>query len=386
MSKVGCWRRFAVVSALLSCLAGGAGHAAEPMPLTPQFKLDTSWPKLPLPDNWALASIGGIFLDARDHVWIYHSPRLLTQNILGASATPKRGACCVAGPFVIEIDKAGSVVQSWGGPSEKKGEQGYDWPSFEHGIYIDHKDNVWIGGSQTRVGRDGQPEDGMVLKFTRDGKFLMQIGGRGPSKGNLDPTQLGGPAAFAVDAEANEVLIADGYGNHRVIVFDADSGKFKRLWGAYGKPPTDEKLPPYDPSAPPSPQFRLVHGIAIARDGLVYVTDRLNDRVQVFKKDGTFVSEFIYDKETRGAGSVGNVAFWPDAKQSIMAINDPGNFQIRFARRSDGAALGTFGHFGTYAGQLHLNHQVEFDSEGNLYTSEDSRVQKFVPTNGRPKK
>jgi DNA-binding beta-propeller fold protein YncE len=374
MFKFKAWRRLAAVSAVVLSLTPVASHGADATKV-PQFKLDTSWPKLPLPDNWALASIGGIFLDAKDHVWIYHSPRILTQNILGASATPKRGNCCVAGPFVIEIDKAGNVVQSWGGPGE-----GYDWPSFEHGIYIDYKDNVWIGGSQTRVGRDGQPEDGMVLKFTRSGKFLMQIGGRGPSKGNLDPTQLSGPANFAVDAEANEVFIADGYGNHRVIVFDADSGKFKRLWGAYGKPPTDEKLPAYDPSAPPSPQFRLVHGIRIAKDGLVYVTDRLNDRVQVFKKDGTFVSEFIYDKDTRGAGSVGNVTFWPDAKQSLMAINDPGNFQIRLARRSDGATVGAFGHFGTYAGQLHLNHQVEFDSEGNLYTSEDSRVQKFVPS------
>jgi hypothetical protein len=372
MFKVVSWRRVAAVA--LMCLAPAVSFGAD-VTKVPQFKLDTTWPKLPLPDNWALASIGGIFPDARGHVWIVHSPRILTPNILGASATPKRGQCCVAGPFVIEFDKPGNAVQSWGGPGE-----GYDWPSFEHGIYLDNKDNVWVGGSQTRVGRDGQPEDGMVLKFTRNGKFLMQIGGRGPSKGNLDPTQLSGAAAFDVDAAANEVYVADGYGNHRVIVFDADTGKFKRLWGAYGKPPTDEKLPPYDPSAAPSTQFLLVHGIRIAKDGLVYVTDRLNDRIQVFKKDGTFVSEYIYDKDTRGAGSVGNVTFWPDKTQSFMAINDPGNFQIRFARRSDGAVLGTFGHFGTYAGQLHLNHQVEFDAEGNLYTSEDSRVQKFVPS------
>ena len=357
----------------LALLFAPAVQAAD-VPV-PQFKLDTSWPKLPLPREWALASIGGIYADTRDHIWVYHSPRILANNVLGAAATPKRGNCCVPGPFVIEFDKIGNVLQAWGGPGE-----GYDWPSFEHGIHVDHKGNVWIGGSQTRAGRNGEPADGMVLKFTNDGKFLMQIGGRGPSKGNLDPSQLSGAANFVVDQASNEVFIADGYGNHRVIVFDADTGKFKRLWGAYGKPPTDEPRPAYDPKAPPSTQFALVHGIRIAGDGLVYVSDRLNDRVQVFKKDGTYVAEYIYDKETLGSGSVGNVTLWPDRTQSFMAINDPGNFQIRFARRSDGAVLGLMGHYGTFAGQLHLNHQVEFDSEGNLYTSEDSRVQKFVPS------
>ncbi len=368
------FRRSCLALTLLLAPAAYTAASAADAP-APQFKLDTGWPKLPLPKEWALASIGGIYADAKDHIWVYHSPRILANNVLGAAQTPKRGSCCVPGPFVIEFDKIGNVVQSWGGPGE-----GYDWPSFEHGIHVDHKGNVWIGGSQTRAGRNGEPADGMVLKFTNTGKFLMQIGGRGPSKGNLDPTQLSGAANFVVDASANEVFIADGYGNHRVIVFDADTGKFKRLWGAYGKPPTDEPRPAYDPKAPPSTQFALVHGIRIANDGLVYVSDRLNDRVQVFKKDGTYVTEFIYDKETLGSGSVGNVTLWPDRNQSIMAINDPGNFQIRFARRSDGAVLGVMGHYGTFAGQLHLNHQVEFDSEGNLYTSEDSRVQKFVPS------
>src|SRR6202012_6002675 len=162
-------------------------------------------------------------------------------------------------------------------------------------------------------------------------------------------------------------------------VYDSETGAFKRMWGAYGKPPSDEQMGPYDPKAPPASQFRIVHGIRISKDGLVYVSDRLNDRVQVFKKDGTFVTEFIYDKETLGAGSVGNVTFWPDKTQSLMAINDPGNFQVRLVRRSDGVELARFGHYGTWAGQLHLNHEVEFDSQGNLYTSEDSRVQKFVP-------
>ena len=365
--------RLAALALLALGFAPAGAFAADAM--APQFKLDTSWPKLPLPHEWSLGSIGGIFLDAKDNMWINQSPRAIANNVLGAAATPKRGQCCIPGPTVIEIDKMGTVVQSWGGPGE-----GYDWPSFEHGIYVDYKGNVWVGGSQTRPGRNGEPADGMVIKFSNDGKFLMQLGGRGPSKGNLDPSQLSGAANFVVDESTNELFVADGYGNHRVIVFDADTGKFKRLWGAYGKPPTDEPRPAYDPKAPPPTQFALVHGIRIARDGLVYVSDRLNDRVQVFKKDGTYITEFIYDKETLGSGSVGNVTLWPDRTQSIMAINDPGNFQIRFARRTDGVVLGTMGHYGTFAGQLHLNHQVEFDSEGNLYTSEDSRVQKFVPS------
>ena len=344
----------------------------------PRFEVDPLWPK-PLPNHWVLGSAIGVWVDVNDHVWIIHR----SSATLAVNERPlemKTGDCCAGAPPVLEFDQAGNLLRHWGGPG-----QGYEWPDSNHGIFIDYKGNVWIGGSQTRVGRNGEPQDGMVLKFTHDGKFLMQIGGRGPSKGNLDPSQLQGAANFVVDEQANEVYIADGYGHHRVIVFDADTGKFKRLWGAYGKPPTDDPRPAYDPKAPPSTQFALVHGIRIARDGLVYVSDRLNDRVQVFKKDGTYVTEFIYDKETLGSGSVGNVALWPDRTQSIMAINDPGNFQIRFARRSDGVVLGTMGHFGTYAGQLHLNHQVEFDSEGNLYTSEDSRVQKFVPTS-RPGK
>jgi DNA-binding beta-propeller fold protein YncE len=362
-----------LVAALLVSVAPLA-QAAEVVKV-PEFKLDTSWPKLPLPNHWALASIGGVYADAKDHIWIVHSPQLVAGNIKGAVSEPKRGICCVPAPQVIEFDTDGTVLRSWGGPG-----QGYNWPSYEHGIYIDYKGNVWIGGSETRVGKEGQPVDGMFLKFTQDGKFLMQIGGTGaPKNGSKDTTHLFGAAAVAVDPETNEVYVADGYGNHRVIVFDADTGKFKRMWGAYGKPPTDDNIGPYDPSAAPAKQFRIVHGIRISKDGLVYVSDRLNDRMQVFKKDGTFVAEYIYDKETRGSGSVGNVALWPDKTESFMAMNDPGNQQIRFVRRSDGAVLGTFGESGTWAGHLDQPHEVEFDSKGNMYTSEWSRVQKFVP-------
>lgn len=355
----------------LTLMLAPAVQAAD-MP-APQFKLDTSWPKLPLPHEWALASIGGIYADAKDHIWVYHSPRILANNVLGAAATPKRGNCCVPGPFVIEFDKIGNVVQSWGGPGD-----GYDWPSFEHGIHVDYKGNVWVGGSQTREGRNGEPADGMVLKFTNNGKFLMQIGGRGPSKGNSDPSQLSGAANFVVDQSSNEVFIADGYGNHRVIVVDADTGAFKRQWGAYGKPPTDQDIGRYDPAQPPAQQFRIVHCVRIAKDGLVYVCDRLNNRIQVFKTDGTFVQEFIYRKETKGSGAVGTIAFWPDATQSKILLNDPGNFEVHLINRADGKVLGSFGHYGAYGGEFDRNHESQLDSKGNLYVSGDQRLQKFT--------
>lgn len=369
----------AVFAALfISCrlLMPADALSADALPKAPDaadYRLDSAWPKLPLPHQWAMGGIGGIFVDQSDHVWVHAAQRDVPAYARGAAQNPPAGDCCVPAPPVIEFDPEGNVVQAWGGPGE-----GYQWPSYAHGIYVDYKGNVWIGGSQTREGRDGSPPDGQVLKFTHDGKFLLQIGSAGPSKGSLDTTQLSGPANVVVDPETNEVYVADGYGNHRVIVFDADTGEFKRQWGAYGKPPTDDDIGPYDPAAPPAKQFRIVHCVRLANDGLLYVCDRLNNRVQVFKRDGTFVAEYIYRKETRGSGAVGSVTFWPDAAQSFFVMNDPGNFQARFIRRSDGAVLSSFGHYGTYGGQFDRNHEVAIDSKGALYISEDMRLQRFV--------
>jgi len=374
-------RRLSILALALLALAPATANAADAAPPMPQYKIDINWPKLPLPNNWTFGLVGGIFVDSRDHVYIYHSPSLAPRHALSAAATPKRGKCCIAAPHVVEFDKAGNVVRTFGGPGE-----GYDWPSSEHGLYVDYKGNVWLGGSQTRPGQKGEPADGMVLKFSPEGKFLMQIGGRGPSKGSTDATQLSGAANFFVDPADNEVYIADGYGNHRVIVFDADTGKFKRQWGAYGKPPTDDDIGPYDPAAKPAQQFRIAHCVRVSKDGFVYVCDRLNNRIQVFKKDGTYVTEWIYDKETLQSGSVGSIAFWPDAKQTLLGINDMGNSQIRFVNRADGKVVGNFGWYGSWAGELMRPHEAAFDSEGNLYTSEDYRVQKFARRGGPPVK
>ncbi|HEY6644397.1 hypothetical protein [Povalibacter sp.] len=373
-------RRFSTVLSI--CLLGlqtltlPVAQAAEKVP---EYALDASWPKLPLPNQWALGLINGIHVDARNHLWLFHSPELVPKYALGAQQDPPAGKCCVAAPAIMEFDEAGNVLRAWGGPNEAKG---YDWPTAGHGLFVDYKGNIWIGGSQTRVGADGTPPDGMYLKFSPDGKFLLQIGGRGPSKGSLDTTQLSGASAVDIDPETNEVFIADGYGNHRVIVFDADTGEFKRQWGAYGLPPTDEVLPRYDGGPTLPKQFNLVHCIRLARDGLVYVCDRLNNRIQVFRRDGTYVNEFVYEPKTRGSGSVGNVSLWPDKQQTLMVMNDPGNFESVILRRADGQVLSRFGHFGTWAGEFHRNHQMEFDLKGNIYTSEDHRVQRFKVVNG----
>src|SRR4030095_13170105 len=215
---------------------------------TPKFQIDPSWPKT-LPNQWILGQIGGIFVDAQDHIWISQRPGSL-------DAREKR---------VIEFDQDGTVVQAWGGPGD-----GYNWPANEHGIFVDHNNFVWVAGNGMT--------DGMVLKFTRTGKFVLQIGKSGPMTNSMDTTQLGRAADMVVDPATNELFVADGYFNHHVIVFDAATGAFKRMWGAYGKPPTDDKLT-YDPKGPPAQQFaNPVHGIRLTKDGLVFVSDRGNNR------------------------------------------------------------------------------------------------------------
>lgn len=369
-------RCLGITSVLLVAIYSGAATGDESKTMVaPQYQYDPGWPKLPLPNNWTLGEIGGLFVDSRDHVWVVQRPRTLLSWERGAADTPPRSSCCVPAPPVIEFDQEGNVVQAWGGPGE-----GYDWSATEHGISVDYKGNVWIGASSTRAGPNGEPPDGMVLKFTADGRFLMQIGEPGVSKGSLNPTRLSGASDIAVHAATNEVFIADGYGNNRVIVFDADTGAFKRLWGAYGKPPTDKELQPYNPDDPPARQFRTLHCIKVALDGLVYVCDRDNNRVQVFTNEGEFVSEFIYGRETLQPGTVAHLSLSPDADQRLLAVTDLGDTKVRLVRRKDGVELGKFGHFGNYGGQLNRLHQAVFDSHGNLFTAEATgkRIQKWT--------
>jgi DNA-binding beta-propeller fold protein YncE len=260
------------------------------------------------------------------------------------------------------------LVRAWGGPG-----QGYDWPETEHGVNIDHNGFVWIGGNG--------PRDGHVLKFTREGRFVLQIGKPGPQTHSGDLTRLGRPADTDVDPQTNEVYVADGYHNHRVIVFDADTGAYKRHWGAYGRKPTDDKLPPYDPAAPPARQFgNPVHCVKIARDGLVYVCDRINNRIQVFRKDGAFVKEFVVVRETLAQGSVWDLELWIDPQQTFLLNADGANNEVRTLRRDSGAVVGAFGRNGRNAGEFHWIHNLAVDSKGNVYTTEvdtGKRAQKF---------
>ncbi len=346
----------------------------------PTFKVDPMWPK-PLPNHWLVGAVAGVAVDSKDHVWIIHRPSTLQPNEVRASYR--------AAPPVLEFDPAGNLLSSWGGPGD-----GYEWPELEHGITVDAKNNVWVAGAG---GKDSQ-----ILKFTRDGKFRMQIGHSGKNTGSNDTENLGGPACMVIDEDAHELYVADGYINHRVIVFDTETGAYKRHWGAYGRKPDDaysltagERLPgpfngavqhedrpsQYDPAGPPPPQFRIVHAVRIANDRLVYVCDRTNDRIQVFRTDGRFVKEGFIAKDTLGSGSVWDIAFSPDPTQRFLIVPDGTNQVVRILYRDSLQIAGEFGSGGHWAGQFYGAHNIASDSKGNVYiteTYEGKRFQKFV--------
>ena len=334
---------------------------------TPRFAVDPYWPK-PLPKNWILGQIGGIAVGPDDHIWVLQRPRTLTDDERGAVVVPPTAKCCAPAPSVLEFDADGNLLQAWGGPGE-----GYEWPENEHGISIDPDGNVWVAGNGK--------SDHQVLKFTRDGKFLLQIGRAGQTGDSNSTTLLGRPALPLLDAQAGELYIADGYKNRRVVVFDAATGKYKRHWGAYGKTPDDQDAGPYDPDAPIAKQYRTpVHCVRIARDGLVYVCDRVNNRYQVFQKDGAFVSEIILEPRTRFVGSVWDIGFSEDTAQKYLYVADGTNSEIHILLRKTGETLASFGRSGRQNGQFHWLHTMAVDSKGNIYTGEvdtGKRIQKF---------
>jgi DNA-binding beta-propeller fold protein YncE len=346
----------------------------------PRFEVDPFWPK-PLPNNWLLGSTIGVSVDSRDHVWIIHrgGATLNARTEMGAATDPKTAEeCCVPAPPVLEFDPAGNLVGHWGGPGE-----GYEWPTSNHGITVDHKGNVWIGSNGRGDDKDKNVyNDTQILKFTTSGKFLMQIGRPRMSTGSNDTENFKGPAKIFVDPKANEVYVADGYGNKRVAVIDADTGKFKRYWGAYGKKPDDTDLGPYDPKAPPAQQFRSpVHCAELSNDGLLYVCDRPNDRIQVFKPDGSFVKEVFIAKNTLGDGSVWDIAFSKDPAQRFIYLADGKNEKVYIIQRDTMEILTSFGGGGRQPGQFFAVHSIATDAKGNIYTTETyegKRLQKFV--------
>jgi len=349
----------------------------------PRFEVDPFWPK-PLPNHWLLGNAIGVWVDDQDHVWIVHrGSETLAPNEKALELNG--GDCCAGAPSVLAFDQQGNLIHHWGGPGA-----GYDWPASNHSIFIDHTGMVWIGGNGAG--------DSHIVKFTQDGKFVAQYGkpnarqtgqnAQGQATyapGSSDPDSFGRVAKIFVDPKANEAYIADGYLNRRVAVLDASTGKMKRFWGAYGRPPDDSAtFGPYDPAAPPFAHFRNpVHCADLSVDGLVYVCDRLNDRIQVFRPDGTFVQEVFLARNTKLSGSVWDVAFSKDLQQKYLYVADGINNRIYILQRDTMQLLTSFGDGGRQPGQFYGVHSIAVDSKGNLYTTETwegKRLQKFVNT------
>jgi DNA-binding beta-propeller fold protein YncE len=368
--KIGGAIGLAIIAALGSWQASpketAAAQAEKPTAGVPVYQVDPTWPKME--GNWMFGSIGGIAIDlTNDHVWVLQRPRTLDTDENYAAQNPPLTDCCVPAPPVMEFDAAGNFIQGWGGPG-----QGYDWPEYEHGITIDYRGNIWILGSGKK--------DNQVLKFTKAGKFQLQIGHPGSSAGSMDTENFNQPTKASVYQKTNEVFISDGYVNRRVIVFDADTGAFKRLWGAYGKKP-DDSAPQIRLFEGPKPQqFNLVHAVLISNDDLIYVADRSNNRIQVFKPDGTFLKEAFVARGTRTpTGTAMDLAFSPDDRQQFLYVSG-GDQHVRILNRDTLQVVGSFGRVGHYPGQFHHLHVLAVDSKANVYTGESTgkRVQKFV--------
>ena len=355
MKNLAVTRKLVSAMALAAGIAGlGVGQAllqqraeAQSGVTAPIFEVDPLWPK-PLPNNWLLGWTIGVWVDEQDHIWVIHrGAGGLHRNERGAELDPPIAECCRTAPPILVYEPGGGLVRSWGGPG-----QGYEWPQSNHGIHVDYKGNVWIGGNGAK--------DAHVLKFTKDGKFLMQVGKFGMSGGSNDPENFGRVAKIWVDPKTNEAYIADGYGNK----------------------PDDANLGPYDPKAPPAQQFRNpVHCIERSNDGLVYVCDRANNRLQVFTAEGKFVKEGIYARNTLGSGSAWDIVFTRDPEQRFILMADGQNSRVRIIVRETLEEITAFGAGGRQPGQFYGVHSVAMDSKGNLYTTETydgKRVQKFV--------
>ncbi len=337
------------------------------------FTVDPNWPQ-PLPNSWIFGAVSGVCVDSDDNIWVIQRPESLTEYEKGASLDPPVSVCCYPAPPVMQFDQDGVLLQAWGGPGT-----GYEWPSQEHSIFVDEDGYVWISGSGD--------EDGQVLKFTNDGTFVLQIGFSGPQTNSNDTSRLGKPAGLEVDTVENEIYIADGYYNHRVIVFDSNTGAFKRYWGAYGRLPNDSKTMDIHQTNPPSPIPAIdfanpVHFARLSNDGFLYVGDRTNDRIQIFLPDGTFVNEFFLNPATAFAGSCWDLVFSNDPSQQYIYLADGTNNLVLTLQRSTMTILNTYGRQGRYAGQFHYAHGIAIDSTGNLYIGEvddGMRVQKLTP-------
>ena len=337
-----------VATTWLSGSASSATVATAQGRSLPIFEVDGAWPTVPA--GLKLGAPSSMAIDAQDNVWVLHRPLTLPVDQAAMAAAP-----------VVVFDAAGNFIKAWGGPGA-----GYEWPQREHGLHIDHEGFVWLGGNNCPT--NGLPRveplnDDQLLKFTQDGTFVMQIGRSDQSQGNADTMNLHRAADQQVHPPTNELFVADGYGNHRVAVFDADSGQFKRMWGAFGNAPVDDDqcqvARPASFSDPGPPNFSIVHAIRVSNDGMVYAADREYRRVQVFTLDGAFVGQVV----TTDAPFARNLALSADPEQHFLYVG--GDDGIVVVDRATLEILGTL----RPEGILGTGHHIATDSQGNLYVA-----------------
>lgn len=388
--------RASLLALVVTLALGGTSHATAVVQATgvPRFEYDPTWPKLPLPNQWILGEVGGMGVDGQGHIWVIQRPWTVSGRELGAVSGISE--CCRAAPSVIEFDGQGNVVQSWpplhkfrapagtntgqgvspvGAAGEDLWESapnGYgEWGRREHSVIVDHNDFVWVSNDESHV----------VYKLTRQGRHVLTIGVKDTTRGSNDTRALGRPAGLAVDPTTNELYVADGYTNRRVIVFDAATGAYRRHWGAYGNKPEDVPTASLPPGSA-TQQFRgPVHGIGISRDGLIYVADRQGNRIQVFRRNGEFVREGFVARETRDAGAAYGVYVSHDQQQAWVYVNDGTNNKIWILRRDNLEVVGSIGGgAGRHGGQFLSAHSMTVDQQGNIYVGETRgrRVQKYA--------
>ena len=374
-------------------LAPGPGQpdnvvAAQGSRAVPVFEVDASFPRMPA--GMVLGGVGGTVADSHGNVWVFHRPHTLEEGNAHENGY-------APAPPVVMFDEKGAYVRGWGGPSptnayawtnrgglyskyapcasctEERRTNGDGRPgSGEHAIFVDHRDNVWLTGNG-----DG---DGQILKFTKEGKFVLQIGRAGVEANSNDTTHVSRAAGVAVYPKTNELFVADGYGNRRVIVFDADTGAYKRHWGAYGNRPDDGASRARQATGAGPQQFNTPHGIAIADDGTVYVADRANNRVQAFTLDGKFVKEGYNRRESQGTGSAFGVALSRDPQQRFIYVADGSNERVAIMDRTSLEVVGYVGRPGRMAGEFFHIHSLATDPKGNIITGESQgyRIQRFL--------
>jgi len=380
-------RIFGLVLGGALLLASGSMAQQPAAPQMPVFAVDASWPPA-LPNNWVLTNVTKVSVDRHDNVYILHRPRQTA-----AGRTPA--------PAVVVLDANGKFLRAWGGPG-----QGYDWPDAEHNIFVDHNDNVYISGSSPSGGSVTQRSDDMILKFTAEGKFLRQFGGRSVVTGSRDPKAANKPGDLWVHPKTNELWVADGYGNRRVLVLDAETFAVKRMWAAFGNPPTDDPgSGGWGPSGGPGqgqtkakPDVETVaeaqregpgpdryvgpvHAVLVSNDNIVYVADRGGKRVQLYTPEGKYLDQFFVNRDLPTAGSATGLAFSADPEQRFLYISDFPNSRMIVVDRKSRTELYQFGARDAAPGNFQGIHHIAVDSRGNLYTTEvapGSRAQKFV--------